>query len=69
MEEYVTKDFLRAELSEIRAEIRGEMTQIRLEMSQLSERLTRQMNGMFIKTTLTLLIPMIIMIIGLFFKK
>lgn len=65
MEEYVTKDFLRAELSEIR----GEMTQIRLEMSQLSEHLTRQMNGMFFKTTLTLLIPMIIMMIGLFFKR
>jgi len=65
MEEYVTKDFLRAELSEISSE----MTQIPLEMSQLSEHLTPQMNGMFFKTILMLLIPMMIMIIGLCFKR
>jgi hypothetical protein len=45
------------------------MTQIPLEMSQLSEHLTPQMNGMFFKTVLMLLIPMMIMIIGLCFKR
>jgi hypothetical protein len=35
VEEPVTKEYLRAEMSELRAELRGEMSELRVEMSDL----------------------------------
>ncbi|UAY53883.1 hypothetical protein [Arachidicoccus terrestris] len=76
MKDYVTKDFLRAELSEIRTEmrtgfsdIRAEFSNVRAEMSQLSENLTNRLNGMMLKMILGILIPILTLMLGLYFKN
>lgn len=50
MEDYVTKDYLRAELS------------------ALSERLTKQFSGMMMKTIFAILIPIVLLLLGLYAK-
>ena len=58
MEDYVTKDFLRAELS-----------QIKTEMSQLSENMTKQFSAMMMKTIWSILVPIMLTLLALFLKN
>jgi hypothetical protein len=62
MEDYVTKDFLRAELSQIRTE----MSQ---QISQLSENMTKQINAMMMKTIWSILVPIMLTLLALFLKN
>ena len=46
VEEPVTKDFLRAELNDLRGELRAEMADLRTEMGQMEGRLVDRINKM-----------------------